>query len=305
MDAPALPPPPAIEVRTETLTTGRLADRLPARDGADLVLLYTAEERGSLDTCGCAVRPRGSAARAVGYRKRIQRRDPDVPTLLLDVGGWLDDAMYPDGTLQEHVPARNTFMVQGLAQGGWDVLGVGWRDAPYLAGTDLPEPAVSANLNGPGLATHHILTAGGLTVAVTAVTSAGPTWKHVAGWDVADPVAALTLLVPTLAADVVVVLAFDTDDATRQIVRQIPGVDVVIEADDFTERAEVLGDADTIWVRAHTQGMRLGELRLHLSDGRVTSGVDRQIDLDHVIPADRGLWHLKEAQKRAVAARSD
>lgn len=295
----------AIEVRSETLTTGHLADRLSAHDTAEVVLLYTAEERGSLDTCGCAVRPRGSAARAIGYRTRLERRQPDVPTVLLDVGGWLDDGMYPDGTLQEHVPVRDAFMVQGLEQGGWDVLGVGWWDAPYLATTALPSAAVSANLRAPGLPTHKLVAAGSLTVAVTAVTGAAPDWKQVAGWTTLDPVVALTGLVPTLDADLVVVLAFDTDDATRRVVRQIPGVDVVIEADGFAERAEALGDADTVWVRAHTQGMRLGELRLDLADGQVRSAVDRQIDLDRAIPADRRLWRLKTAQERAVGALSD
>ena len=177
----------------ETLTTGHLADRLPARDAANVVLLYTAEERGSLDTCGCAVRPRGSAARAAGYRARLERRDPDVPTLLFDVGGWLDDAMYPDGTLQEHVPVRDSYMVQGLDQGAWDVLGIGWREVPYLATTSLPSGAVSANMTGPGVPTHQSFEAGGLGVMVTAVSGAGPSWKQVPGWEAPDPLLYLNL----------------------------------------------------------------------------------------------------------------
>jgi hypothetical protein len=41
---------------------------------------------------------------------------------------------------------------------------------------------------------------------------------------------------------------------------------------------------DAVWVRSHTQGLRLGELRLGVADKQITWAMDRKIDMDDLLP---------------------
>lgn len=278
-----------------TATHGALRDRLPARDDANLVVLYSAEEMGSLDTCGCAERPRGSPARVVGYRAALRRAVPGVPDVLVDAGNWLDDGADPDGALHEDAAARDAIMAEAVGLGGWDAVNVGWRDAPFVAGHPVAG-AVSANLRGDGYPAWRTVQAGDLRVAITGVSGAGLAWKRPVGVAYADPIDALTAIVPQMRAeaDVILVLAYDTGSDTQRIPAEVPGIDVLIEADAYTDRSEPVVINGTIWVRAHDRTLRLGELRLRIVDGHVVGAMDRQIDTDDALPEDRAQARLRD-----------
>lgn len=279
-----------------TLTTGKLRDRLPARDDADLVVLYTAEEMGSLDTCGCAMRPRGAPARVVGYRAALRRALPGVPDVLVDAGDWLDDGADPDGSLHADAAARDAIMERAIDLGGWDAVNVAWRDAPYVARHPIAQ-SVSASLGSDAWPAWRIVQTGGLRVAITGVTGPGLAWKRPAGVAYIDPLAALASRVPEMRAqaDVVIVLAYDTGSDTQRIPAEVPGIDVLIEADGYSERSEPVVIGGTIWVRAHERTLRLGELRLRIVDGHVVGALDRQIDTDDALPEDRAQARLRDA----------
>ena len=286
-------------MRSEDASSGPLKTRLAAADGADLVILYGGDQRGSMDVCGCEHRPLGSHARVESYRRAVAKQA--APVVLLEGGGFLDDGLAPDGGLRPDVMAADAGMVEGLRQGEWTVWNVGFEDLPYFARTAFPAEAVSANLDGPGdLATWRVVRAGYLDVAVTGVAGSAAGEGPVDGWTVSDPVAAVTEALATLPeADVVVVLAWRPGRAARPLAK-LPGVDVLIEVGADPGRYPPMWEGEAIWVRAHERTMRLGELRLDLADGAVAGAVDRRIDLDAAIPSDPGLRRLQERTRRAV-----
>lgn len=269
----------APEVASERASTGPLRTRLSSAP-ADLAILYGGEQEGEPGPCGCPERPLGGLARVAGYRERV-----DVPTVLVNVGGWLDDTIDATGALRPDVVERDAVMVEGLA--GWDVLGVGYRDLPYLEQAGFPDNAVSANLVGEdGPPPYRVLDVGGARVAVTSV-SARTGARGRLSW--ADPVEALSALLPTIEADLVVVLAYEPGAQAREIAR-IPGVDVVVEAGRYTSHWAPIVEGDTVWVRSDLQTRSLGELRLDL--GEPLGALDRKVDLDDEIPSDRRLRRL-------------
>jgi 2',3'-cyclic-nucleotide 2'-phosphodiesterase (5'-nucleotidase family) len=288
---------------SELADTGSVRERLPAKDDANLVLLYGGEQMGSLETCGCPKRPRGSLARVEGYRQALRKARPGVPDLLLNAGNWLDDTIGTEGdSLRLDVEIADAWMVKGVEEGGWDALNVGFRDLPFLAGTAFPAGAVSASVRpedpASGPAPYRVLQAGDLRVAVTGVSPLGMAFVQPAGWSWQDEVESVRALVPAMEkeADLVVVLAYSVGPKARELAR-IPGVDVVIEAGEFHERWEPSFEDSAVWVRTHFQTMRLGELRLVVRDGRVVGALDRKIDLDDAIPAaPRLLAMQKEAR---------
>lgn len=314
---PATPPVSLAEGATperprivgEVLSEGSVRERLAPVDDADLVILYGGEQMGSLETCGCPKRPRGSLARVEGYRAAMRARQPDVPDLLLAAGNWLDDTIGTDDALREDVRIANRWMVDGLAAGDWGYLNVGFRDLPGLveAGA-LPAGVVSANVRppdgtpGPALWTVH--QAGDLRVAVTGVSSLGMSFSQPKGWTYLDELAALREVLPRMQAeaDLVVVMAYHPGRKATPIA-ELPGIDVLIEAGEFEEGYAPALEGETVWVRSHVQTMRLGELRLVVRDGRVIAAVDRKIDLDDAIPSDPRIAAMtKDARAEIDAA---
>lgn len=289
-----LPPPPALV--WEDATSGPVRARLAEADGADLVVLYGGDQRGSMDVCGCEHRPLGSLARVEGYRRLAARGD--APVLLVNAGGFLDDGLAPHGGLRDDVRVAGDHLIAGLRKGSWTVWNVGTVDLPWFAANGFPAEAVSANLAGPApIAAWRVVEVGGLRVAVTGVTG-GP--ESIEGWTVRDPAEsvreALTGVPP---ADLVVVLAHEPGRAARSLAT-LPGVDVLIEVGADPARFPPLWEGEAVWVRAAEQTTRLGELRLDLEAGRVTAATDRQIDLDAKVPSDAALARHQARARRAV-----
>lgn len=282
--------PAGPEVRAEQLRHGTLRSRL-ADTPADLVLLYGGEHDGELGTCGCDTNPRGSLGRVDRYRRVLTRSEP---ALLLGAGGSLSAVPGEDGRLRADVLVRDHYVADALVDGGWTT-NLGYRDLPWVAEHGLPN-GVSANVTAdPPLPTHVIHNVNGLRVAVTGVTGDGLRHMRPRSWTVEDPVERLLALVPTLDADVIVVLGYAVGPLAPRIAA-IPGVDVLIEADAFEGRypPEVVGDA--LWVRSRFRTEQLGELRLTLDEGRIVAAVDRKIDLDWAI---RPTTVMRRVERRA------
>jgi len=291
-----LPPPPVLVA--EDATAGPVRARLAGADAADVVVLYGGDQRGSMDVCGCEHRPLGSLARVEGYRRLVARGD--VPVVLLNAGGFLDDGLAPNGGLRDDVRLADDALVEGLRMGQWTVWNVGATDLPWFAANGFPEEAVSANLVGPvDVPVWRVVEAGGAWIAVTGVTVASGEIP-VDGWTVRDPTEAVRealRVVPP--ADLVVVLAHDPGRSARSLAT-LPGVDVLIEVGADPARFPPLWEGEAVWVRAAEQTTRIGELRLDLDAGRVVQATDRQIDLDAKVPSEPKLARHQARARRAV-----
>lgn len=287
-----------LEVTDESVRDGPLRARL-AQDGADLVLLYGAEQEGRLGTCGCPTRPRGGLDRVDRYASALRKLEE--PVVLLNAGGYLDAVPGLDGRLRPDALVRGRYLLEGLELGGWDVANLGYRDLPYQGVAGLSPLAVSANLEAPegeGPPSHRIVEVDGVKVAVTGVSSSALLHMQPDGWTFGDPVAALEALVPTLQADVVVVLAYEVDDP-RALAR-IDGVDVLIEASSFHTSFPPLLEEGAVWVRARHGTQQLGELRLTVRDGVVVAAHDRKIDLDEAIVGTPPMRRLARRADREI-----
>ena len=285
--------PEVAGLHAELLTEGPLEQRLAPPDDADLVLLYGAEEEGSLDSCGCQHRPRGGVARQAAWRDAVQARDPDLPVLTLNAGGWLSGEAELDGSTRPDVPQRNAWMVRGLAMLAPTALNVGTNELRGLAELpgDPPElPLVSAHLHaGPPIdvdvADRLLIDTGELTVGITGIAASGPAWMAPKGWTVEDPERAARRVLTEMQdqADIVVLMADELPDVARKLAED-GLVDVVIDAWHHRSFTEPFRVGDAVWVRAHHGTMRVGELRAVITDGRIDRAVERNIDLDEAMP---------------------
>lgn len=273
---------------SEIVVSGPLEERVRA-DDADLVIFYGGEERGSLEPCGCPTRPRGGIARQAAYIGASQAANPATGRLVVNGGYWLEDAVGITGAPRADTPVMNRWMASGLSALGASALNVGYPDMAGLRSLERrPQlPLVSANLSGEGIAPSRTVVTGGLRVGVTGISTTGSVAvSPPSGFEMADPYrggkAALTAL--RAETDLTVLLSYQAPEAARRLARA--GLaDVVIDVGQHRERYAPIRVGEAIWVRSHYQTMRLGELRLWLSDGVITEVLDRKIDMDAEVPS--------------------
>lgn len=267
---------------------------------ASLVVLYSAEEGGSLVPCGCDKKPMGGLARTGAYVQALRAANPELPILALNAGGWLDPGRALDGGARPEAIVRNRWMGQGLAGLGFVGLNLAASDMAGLPPDQVDQlPLLSSSVAHPQLAGSRILEAGDYRVGVVGIAAPGPAWMAPAGWTVPDAdqaAAAIAAMRPQV--DLVVLLAHDASEAARLLALD-GGIDLVIEADDYREQWPPFRVGEALWVRAHGQGTRLGELRLVIEQGRITKALDRTVLLDDAIeeePAMRALVRQAEAE---------
>lgn len=285
---------------------GPLDQRVVGGDGAELVLFYGGEERGSLEPCGCPKRPRGGMPRLMAYVEASRAANPGQNDLLLNGGYWLEDAMGLDGNMRPDTPVLNRWMVAGLQQAGFSALNVTFNDTSGITsvlqgGGEVDLPAISANVTGPGIAPYRLIERGDLTIGITGITLPGMTFLSTPGFEIRDPGRAVAGVLETLSksADIVVLLAYQSPEIARRMAAR-GLVDVVVDTNLHREFYAPFRVGDAVWVRSHIQTMRLGELRLGIEDGRVAWAVDRKIDLDDEIPSSRDSMMLAEMAREEL-----
>ena len=289
----------------ELVVEGSMSERLAAPDNADLVVFYGGEEKGVLGPCGCPSRPRGGLARQASYI--AASRGSGVPTLVLNGGYWLEDAMSLDGTARADVPILNHWMVKGLERFRPDALNVAYNDMAgitSLGDVSVDLPMVSANVDGAGIRPSMVVEKGEYSIGITGITTPGVTFLETPGFVVTDPVksgrAVLEALAPKV--DLVFLLVYGDPTAAKKLA-QMGLVDVVIDTNAHREYYQPFWQDDAFWVRSHVQTMRLGELRLVLGEDGLIAAVDRKIDMDAAIPVDLESEHfVKSAQEEIDAA---
>ncbi|MCB9763194.1 MAG: hypothetical protein H6739_25685 [Alphaproteobacteria bacterium] len=289
------PPPPPVPAgepgQAELVTEGPLSARVSTA-AADLVLFYGGEHQGSIETCGCPNRPRGSLTRMRSYLDASRAANPGTPDLVLHGGYWLEDATDFDGGLRPDVPVMNRWMLAGLEAVGVDAVNTTFHDLPGLVALDAAPPwAVSANVVAAGEgavapARWRIVERGGLKIGVTGITARGATLGETGGLRVEDPyapgLAALQELAPQV--DLLVLMAYQSPEIARDLAAAVPELDVVIDTAMHRSFYEPVVVGDALWLRSHYQTMRLGELRLARADDGWALVVDRRIDLDPEVP---------------------
>lgn len=296
----------SLTIARDVASAGSARQRVVS-DDASLVLWFASEHEGSMDTCGCPHRPRGSLARLARYVDASRAANPDTLGLLVHAGAYASTRLGRDLTLRADARVANAAMDDGLAMAGFDAVNVTLHDLPWRGSQPTwPSSAVSANIVGPperALPTHRLFVRDGLRVAITGVTAPGLEPMQPDGFHFVDPAQSLRVLLPTLAdeADLVVVLAFGLGRDTSHLA-ELPGVDILIEGGGYGPRMSAFTHRQAVWARANRQTETLGELRVALADARVARVIDRAIDLDPSVRSRGDLARLTRRTQRAIDA---
>lgn len=286
----------SVELSDEVVTSGSVAARLSDAP-ADVVLLYGGEQRGSLGTCGCAHRPRGSLARVQTYARAVRAREP---ALLLNPGEWLTDAAGFQNTPMPDLAEGDRLVGRALATMGWDALNVTPRDLaglPALEVTDRARlPMVSANIAGPRIETARRFTVGGRVIAVTGIAAPDLPLNPLRGYTLGPVMTALPVLLGLAdEVDGIVLLSFDASDEARTLAQRVPKIVAVIDAGGHQHHVEPFVVKNAVWVLSFFQSQRLGELRLRFGPEGLSHALSRHIDMDPEVADDSEIAALSPA----------
>ena len=289
----ARPVPPAVSVaaptpglRTELLSEGKLSDRLAKPDDASLTVFYSAEQQGDLGPCGCPTRPRGGLARMAAYIEASRAVPEAPPSIVINSGQWMEDAIGMDGNPRADMPLLNQWMVRGQVALQPDALNVTTHEIAGLSaigGQTQGLPLVSANVHGPGIERTRVVTRGDLVIAITGITARGVTLQETPGYSVSDPYTAAKDALDGLDVDLRILMSYHARKTAKRLAEE-GWVDLVVDAQRHRTLDVPSKIGDALWVRAHFQMMRLGELRLGMESQRIRWALDRKIDLDDRLP---------------------
>lgn len=300
------PVPPTIDVdattrplRAELVSEGRISTRLAKPDEADLVVFYSAEQQGDLGPCGCPTRPRGGLARMAAYMDASRAQPAAPPSIVLNSGQWLEDAIGMDGNPRADMPLLNQWMIRGQVALAPDALNVSNHEVAGLSaigGDSGGLPLVSANVKGPGIQPTIVVKRGDLTIAITGITAVGVTLQETPGYTMTEPYAAAKDALDGLDVDVRILLSYQARKAAKKLAEE-GWVDLVVDAHRHRTLDEPSRIGSALWVRAHFQAMRMGELRLGIDDQHIRWALDRKIDLDDGLPDQRSQAEIYKAAR--------
>ena len=311
----SVPPPASItgvrvvapaELPSELITEGSVSERQSGIAG-DLTIFLSGEHQGSLETCGCPIRPRGSLPRSAAYINQHHATHPNSKQLILNGGYWLSDAISAESTLRRDAEVQNDWMIRGLESIGLHAANVTWADLPGLNGKDIPEWAVSANITTtstqqspiPGST---IVDLGGLRIGITGITEPTAGFIATPNFEIIDPVEPAVEILNSLAdqVDILVLLSYRSHEAAANIAQMVPELDLIVDTGLHREYAVPFIHETAIWTQSHFQTQRLGELIVDVDGDEITLLMARMIDMDPEVGNHPGTFELMMSARRAI-----
>jgi hypothetical protein len=242
------------------------------------VILFCADNQGVLAACGCPSNPSGGLAKRAAMIEAYRRTRPDV--VVLDAGDVVPD--YPH-------PVKVKYVAMTLERSGYDAIGLG--DQEFALGLDrLKElqrdyklPLICANVrdaSGGLVVPPHVIreVAGpkgsglrgriGIFAVVADRAYGWPPVEWRKGLAVEPPDEAARREVRDLAGcDLIVALAHQPLDESRELAAAVPGIDVIVcgHEEKVLPKGERVGS--TLLVCTGEAGRILGALSLGLGSG--------------------------------------
>jgi len=285
----------------------------------------------------------GGLARRVGYSHELTKLTTNqVPIIQVDAGHFFSDDVGEKGMTMD-TRIKNNWMLRGFDLLGLTAANVSYRDLPYLntlmASTGFDQrrkdyPAIDVLLSSnivPEDASHKPfksslvrevtsprIGAKPIRVGIIGVSAVPPTAKLVKGrwlsegFAFTEPVEAAKKLAAELRpkVDLLVVLAYLDRPNAQRLGANVPGIDVVVAANQFGVFNNVDEAGDAVVAYASNQTKFLGEIRFY-SDQKSTTGpianyIHRDVPMDESVPDDPAMLKLTyDARAEFTTAQRD
>lgn len=279
---------------------------LPALAATPVTLIYTGNQDGELEPCGCAIEGNlGGILRQATTIDRLRKERPDL--FFISSGGLLSPNVANGRITSE-------YLLTGALALGYDAIAVQWNDLAF--GLTLPAdarlPWVASNWRNDVFAKSREVRRGGVTLAVHAWLDPEASFHQEMQGQHADVDGATQALAARLAADkragklTVLSTTLTAEDAKKLI--PLDDVDVLLIKSNYEEFGEPRQWDKTLVLQPGSRGMRLGRVDLTLEKGRIAKFEHRVIGMPPKVPDAPRLkqWyaHYNAAVKRDYERKS-
>ncbi len=247
-----------------------------------VLVLASGETHAMLRPCDCPDAPGGGLAERAALVDRI--RD-SAAVLLLDAGGFAGGGVYDTYTEgRDGDSVRTIAAIRAMGRMGYDAVVVGDDDLQFGASwlADQAEragvPLVCANgetdSGSTVFAPYRVVERGGLTFAVTGVTTPERLFPTDTAVRIVEPLAALRAVLPPMAqeSDYQVVLSHLGEEQTEVLADSLEGVDLIINGHRKASHAPLVWVGGIPVVQFGYQGKALARVTLDSAGGSVVRG---------------------------------
>jgi hypothetical protein len=278
--------------------------------GKELTIIYTAETHGMIDQCDCPEHPDGGIYRRATLIDSISQ-EMNGNILVLDGGGCFAGGMDDQYTMGDDLDKERTLInIKGLAKMDYAAVCIGEDEfrfginflneirahnrIPFLScnllykDTDklFAEPYIIKKINGVDV---------GIIGVTTTELATGEYSNQVQDLKVEDPIIQVEKYVKLLKekADVIVLLSHLGDDETKELVKKVQGLDIVLNAhrwkkSDFKEKIK-----GTLITQFNYQGKKIDRIDVKLNEkNKITSTDVQEVAVAHELEGDPELTAL-------------
>jgi len=259
----------------------------------EITLLYTGQTHAMLYPCDCPVEADGGVARRAALIKQLRKDNPNI--LLLDSGNYFGGGLLDQATQNTRLDMQRT--VVNLA-----AMELMQYDALNLSGDEFnfgerffEENAakfklsfVSSNIQSERIAYYIIKEVAGVKLGIAGLANNKVRDKLVA-LKILEPLAALKDSVAKLkerGADIIILLSSVGPEECRMLVKEVPGIDLVLEGGGSFEKDIPYKKGETIFLRPVWQARKLGKAVLKIKNKRIVDSKIEEIRVSDKITDD-------------------
>ncbi len=252
----------------------------------EVTVIYTGDTHAMLYPCDCPHERSGGLARRFTLVKQIRKETPDV--LLLDSGSFFAGGPLDDYAQNSRLDKERTLVnIRAMQLMGYtaacigeDEFGFG-KDFFMKFAEENKFPLVSCNVKLEKIHPFIIKQVGGVRVGIIGISSPRLA-KRVSGVSVSAPTEALRDTIRQLKDNqvgVIILLSRLDPGQDLELVKKVPGVDLLITRYSKMERDLSLEESPTIILQPSRQARSLGKVTLEIDAGRITDVKSEEIKL--------------------------
>ncbi|MFA5114567.1 MAG: hypothetical protein WC469_00680 [Candidatus Omnitrophota bacterium] len=234
-------------------------------------ILYTGGTHAMLYPCNCPIEPDGGIARRGSLIKELRKKNPN--TLLLDSGDFFAGGLQDEYTQNSGLDMqRTTIELEAMVIMGYDAVGVAGEEFNFTK--DFLEKSIkeakftflSANIKSPLMRPYVLKEIDGVKFGITSVISPSVLTK-VGGLELSEPGESLGKVLARMkkeGVDIVVLLSRMDEARDMNLIKEVPGIDVIIDGQGRGKDDIFLKSGPTLIVKTSWQGRHLGRLMLDI-----------------------------------------
>ncbi|MDD3987735.1 MAG: hypothetical protein WC293_00115 [Candidatus Omnitrophota bacterium] len=259
----------------------------------EITLLYTGQTHAMLYPCDCPVEADGGVARRASLIKQLRKGNPNI--LLLDSGNYFGGGLLDQATQNTQLDMQRTVInLRAMELMQYDALNL--SDDEFNFGERFLEESaakfklnfISSNIQSERTAYYIIKEIAGVKLGIVGLANNKVKGKLVA-LKILEPLAALEDSVAKLkerGADIVILLSNVGLEECQRLVKEVPGIDLVLEGGGSFEKEITYKKGETIFLRPAWQARKLGKAVLKIKNKRIVDSKIEEIRVSDKITDD-------------------